>query len=147
MNTTQPSGMRTFTIIWAGQLLSLIGTAMTRFALVVWAYDLTGTATTVALVSFSFFLPLVLISPIAGIVVDRFDRRMVMLVTDLGAGVMTLVLLALHLSGSLAVWHAYLLLGASGIFNAFQEPAYVAASSLLVPKTHYARANGMRSIA
>ncbi|MEO1442985.1 MAG: MFS transporter, partial [Chloroflexota bacterium] len=96
MNTTQPSGMRTFTIIWAGQLLSLIGTAMTRFALVVWAYDLTGTATTVALVSFSFFLPLVLISPIAGIVVDRFDRRMVMLVTDLGAGVMTLVLLALH---------------------------------------------------
>ncbi len=139
--------MRTFTIIWVGQLLSLVGTAMTRFALLVWAYELTQTATSVALIGFAAVLPLVVISPVAGVVVDRFDRRLVMLFTDIGAGVTTLALLALHLAGSLQVWHVYLLLGAGGFFEAFQSPAYSAASTLLIPKAYLSRANGMRSLA
>lgn len=139
--------MKTFTIIWVGQLLSLVGTAMTRFALLVWAYEQTQTATSVALIGFAAVLPLVVISPVAGVVVDRFDRRLVMIFTDLGAGVTTIALLALHLAGSLQVWHVYLLLGAGGFFEAFQSPAYSAASTLLIPKAYLSRANGMRSLA
>ena len=100
-----------------------------------------------ALVGLAGLLPLVVFSPVAGVVVDRFDRRWVMLLTDTGAGVMTLVLLGLHLSGSLNIWHVYGLLGISGFFEAFQSPAYTAASSVLIPKRRYARANGMRSVA
>lgn len=139
--------MRTFVTIWAGQLLSLVGTAMTRFALLVWAYDQTGTATSVALIFLASTLPMVLVSPIAGVIVDRFDRRAVMLVTDFAAGVATLALLGLHLGGHLQIWHVYLLMGISGFFGAFQEPAYLAATTLLVERKHYARTNGMNMVA
>lgn len=141
------TGMQTFTIIWFGQLVSLVGTAMTRFALLVWAYDQTQTATTVALIGFANLAPLVLMSPVAGVIVDRFDRRKVMLFTDMGAGFITLALYGLFASGNLQIWHVYVLMAASGAFEAFQSPAYTAASSLLMSQKHYARANGMRSVA
>lgn len=142
-----PDGMRTFIIIWAGQLVSLVGTAMTRFALLVWTYERTGTATSVALVGLAGLLPIVIFSPIAGVVVDRFDRRWVMLLTDTGAGVMTMVLIGLNFAGTLELWHVYLLLAMSGFFESFQAPAYTAASTVLIPKASYARASGMRSLA
>ena len=68
------SGMRGFTLIWLGQLVSLLGTGMTRFALTIWAYQETGSATTLALVAFFSFGPVVLLSPIAGALVDRWNQ-------------------------------------------------------------------------
>jgi DHA3 family macrolide efflux protein-like MFS transporter len=143
----QWTGMQIFTVIWFGQLVSLLGTAMTRFALILWAYKQTGTATTVALIGFAAVLPLVAISPVAGVVVDRFDRRKVMLITDFGAGIMTLGLFALFVAGGLRYWHVLVALGLSGAFEAFQHPAYTAASTMLMPKKYFARASGMRSVA
>lgn len=139
--------MKTFTIIWFGQLVSLVGTAMTRFALLIWAYDQTGSATTVALLGFFSFGPYVVVSPFAGAWVDRLDRRWVMILADLGAGVMTITVLLLFASDQLQIWHLFVAQALSGTFEAFQLPAYIAATSLLVPKAHYARASGMRSIA
>ena len=141
------TGIQTFTLIWFGQLMSLVGTAMTRFALIIWAYQQVGTATTVAMIGFSSALPYVIFSPIAGIVVDRFDRRKVMLWTDVGAGMMTIGLLGLILSDQLQYWHVIMAVGLSSAFETFQGPAYTAASTMLMPKSAYARASGMRSIA
>ncbi len=141
------SGMQKFTIIWFGQMLSMFGTATTRFALLVWAYQQTGEATTVALLGFFSFILYVLLSPVAGVLIDRFDRRRIMIVADLGAALMTAMLLGLYLSGGLQIWHLYLAEALTGAFEAFQVPAYSAASTMLVSKEQYGRINGMRSLA
>ena len=139
--------MKTFLIIWMGQLVSRIGTAMTRFALIIWAYQQTGTATTVALLGFATFVPMLIASPFAGVWVDRLDRRRVMQLSDLGAGSITTSLLVLYTTGNLELWYLYLAAGLAGIFETFQIPAYTAASSVLLPKKAYARASGLRSLA
>src|SRR5688572_20139942 len=138
---------QTFSLIWFGQFVSLLGTAMTRFALLIWAYQQTGEATTLALMGFFAFIPYILLSPIAGVVVDRVNRRWVMIGADSGAGLTTIALLLLYMTGNLQIWHLYLAEALVGIFDAFQSPAYAAAITTLVPKTHYSRANGMRSLA
>lgn len=141
------AGYRTFVIIWAGQFLSRIGTAMTRFALLIWAYQQTGAATTVALLGFFGFLPYILLSPVAGVWVDRLDRRKVMLLADLGAGLVTAALLALYFKDALAIWHLYAAEILTAALDAFQGPAYSAATSTLLDKSQYARASGLRSLA
>jgi MFS family permease len=141
------NGMRIFVIIWLGQMVSLIGTAMTRFALLIWTYQLTQQATAVALLGFFSFLPYVLFSPLAGIVVDRYDRRWVMILADMGAGFMTIGLLILYRQDGLQIWHLYLAQAAASLFESFQLPAYTAVTSTLVDKSQYGRINGMRSMA
>lgn len=139
--------MRTFIIIWLGQFTSRIGTAMTRFALLIWAYQQTGSATSVAMLGFAAFLPMILISPFAGVWIDRFDRRKILILSDLGAGLMTVAMLALAATGQLQLWHLYLAEGLAGMFEAFQFPAYTAVMSTLLPQEQYGRANGLRSLA
>jgi len=141
------TGMQKFTLIWFGQMLSMFGTATTRFALLVWAYQQTGEATTVALLGFFSFVLYVLLSPVAGVLIDRFDRRLIMLFADFGAALMTAMLLILYLSGGLQIWHLYLAEALTGAFEAFQVPAYTAATTMLVSKEQYGRTNGMRSLA
>jgi MFS family permease len=139
--------MRIFTIIWFGQLVSLLGTAMTRFALLIWAYEQTGKATTLALLGFFSFGLDILLSPIAGVWVDRWDRRLVLLFADLGAGLMTVTMLILYMTNALQIWHLYVAQTLTGGFAAFQAPAYTAATTMLVPKSQYTRTSGMRSLA
>lgn len=143
----QSSGMRIFTIIWFGQLVSVLGTGMTRFALMIWAYQQTGNATTLALIGFFAWVPFIVLSPFAGVWVDRLDRRRIMLVTNLGQCLVTVVVLSLFFTGRLAIWHIYLLETCASLFDAFQAPAYTAATTTLLSKQEYARANGMRSLA
>ncbi len=144
---TKENGFRTFSVIWFGQLVSLFGTAMTRFALLIWAYQQTGAATTLALLGFFAWLPFIVVSPLAGVLVDRYDRRKMMILADLGAGVSTIGVLLLLLSGQLEIWHLFVLEAAASFCEAFQTPAYTALSSTLLDKASYARASGMRSLA
>lgn len=139
--------MRTFLIIWFGQVISLLGSAMTRFALLIWAYEHTHQATTIALLGFFAFGPAVLFSPLAGSIVDRYSRRLIMGLADLGAGLMTVVMLALYVTGNLQVWHLFVAETVAGICETFQIPAFTAATTLIVPQGQYARASGMRSLA
>ena len=139
--------MTGFTIVWIGQVVSLLGTAMTGFALTIWAWQETGQATALALVGFFTFGPTVLLSPVAGALVDRWNRKLVMMLSDLGAGAATVVTLALYVSGGLEIWHLYVLGAWTGAFGAFQFPAYSAAISTMLPKAQYARASGMLSLA
>lgn len=147
VRTKVVTGFQLFSIIWFGQLVSLFGTAMTRFALLIWAYQQTGAATTLALLGFFAWLPLIVISPLAGVLVDRFDRRKIMILADLGAGLSTMVVFGLLLSGNLAIWHLFLLEALASFCEAFQTPAYTALTSTLLDKQSYARASGMRSLA
>ncbi|MGD9048282.1 MAG: MFS transporter [Anaerolineae bacterium] len=143
----RPAGMRGFTIVWSGQVVSLLGSGMTWFALTIWAWELTGQATALALVAFFHFGPTILLSPIAGALVDRWDRKLVMMLSDLAAGLMTVLVLLLYTTGNLEIWHLYLTGAFAGAFEAFQFPAYSAAVTTMVPKEQYVRANGMLSLA
>lgn len=142
-----PTGPAGFLIMWGGQVVSLVGTSMTRFALLVWAWESTGAATAPALVLAFTVSAAVLVSPFAGVLVDRFERKRVMIASDLGAALTTVALLLLHAGGQLELWHIYFAAAAAGAFESFQFPAYSAAITLLVPKRHYARASGMISFA
>ena len=139
------SGKTKFNIIWFGQSISLLGTAMTRFALLIWIFGDAGNATSVALLGFFSILPFVLVSPFAGSIIDRFDRKRVMILADLGAGLMTITILILFLTNNLEVYYLYIIQAFSGMFEAFQKPAYSASITMLISKNDYARASGMRS--
>ena len=128
-------------------MLSLLGTTMSAFAFTVWAYELTHQATALALVGFFGFAPLVLVSPFAGAVVDRYDRKKIMILADLAAGVPTVINLFLYVSNVLQIWHLFITLSVAASFQAFHFPAYSAAVTMLVDKKHYARASGMLSAA
>ena len=145
--TSKPSGLRGFVLIWIGQVFSMVGSQMTHFAMGIWAWEKTGQATPLALVGFFSFAPLIVFSPIAGVLVDRWNRKLVMAFSDIGAGLVTVTIFLLMLTGKLEIWHLYLTGAVGGIFGAFQWPAYSAAISLMVPKKHYARTSGMISMA
>lgn len=143
----RPSGMLAFTVIWVGQMLSLLGTNMTGFALTIWTWQVTQQATAMALVGFFAFAPTVLVSPIAGALVDRYDRKKVMQVADLAAGLPTVAVLLLYVTGNLQIWHLFITGAVSGTFQSFHFPAYSAAVTMMVRKEQYGRANGMLAAA
>ncbi|OYD87123.1 MFS transporter [Nostoc sp. 'Peltigera membranacea cyanobiont' 213] len=136
--------MRIFIFIWLGQMLSLIGSSLTSFALGIWVYQNTNSVTLLGLILLSATLPSSLISPVAGVLVDRWQRRWVMIISDFGAGLSTLAIALLFFTlGKLEIWHICVALAISSGFSAFQLPAYNAATTLLVSKQYLARASGM----
>ena len=141
------TGMTGFTIVWFGQIVSLLGTNMSAFALTIWAYELTGSATALALVGFFYATPMLVFSPVAGAIVDRSNRKVMMVLSDLASGLATVCILALYLSGRLQIWHLYAANAVMGLFQSFQWPAYSAAITVMLSKEHYGRANGMMSLA
>ena len=145
--TKRPMAMRAFAIIWFGQLISILGSAMTGFAVTIWVYQETEKATALALVGFFFVTPLLLLSPVAGALVDRHNRRLMMMLSDLASGASTIVLLLLHFTGNLEIWHLFVINAVNGAFQAFQWPAFSAAISLMLPKEQYGRADGLMELA
>jgi DHA3 family macrolide efflux protein-like MFS transporter len=147
MDADVSRGARVFSLVWFGQFVSLIGSSLTSFALGVWVYERTGSTTQFALISFFIAVPGLLMSPVAGALVDRWDRRLAMMLSDTGAACSTLFIAVLLLAGRLDTWHIYLAVGVSAVFTSFQYPAYMAAITLLISKKHYARASGLVSLA
>lgn len=135
--------MRGFTLLWLGQVVSLIGSAMSWFAFTIWAWEETGKASALATISFFAFLPAVLFAPIAGAFVDRWSRKWVMLLSDLATALGTLAVFFIYIFGDLQIWHVYLVSVLAGFFTAFQYPAYAAAVTTMLSKEDYARAEGM----
>jgi MFS family permease len=133
--------------VWSGQFVSLIGTGLTTFALAIWVFQETGSTTQLALVLLASQAPQLIVTPLAGAMADRWDRRWMMILADTGAGLATLAIATLLLTDTLEIWHLYIALAFSGSFEAFQWPAYSAATTLLVPKEHHGRAAGMVQLA
>ncbi len=146
-NRNRLTGMRAFTLVWLGQILSLLGTSMTNFGLTIWAFEKTGQATSLAMIAFFYVAPLVVLSPVAGAIVDRSNRKLMMMVSDLAAGLMTLLVLALYGTGNLEIWHLFVTSAITGAFQTFQWPAFSAAITLMLPKQQYGRANGLVELA
>lgn len=142
----RPSGMFGFSIVWGGQIISVLASNMSWFALTIWAFEKTGSATVLGVVQISFMLPFLLISPIAGAMVDRYNRKLMMMVSDLGAVLATGGILILNAVDKLDIWHMCVASVIYGLSGTFQWPAYMAAISTMVPKEQYGRANGMMTL-
>lgn len=138
--------LRRFLALWASQNASAIGTAMTTYALTVWTYEQNGSASSVALLTLSSFLPTILFRFAAGALVDRWNKKAVMLLADLAAAAGSLVILFLFQAGRLRTAHLYWINLALSLTNAFQVPAAYVATSQLVPKEHYSRAGGLQAV-
>ena len=104
----QPRGMTAFIVVWLGQMISILASRMSQFALTIWAYQMTGSATALALVQVAFITPLLLMSPFAGALVDRHNRKVMMALSDIGAGASTVLIFILYLGGGLQIWHLYI---------------------------------------
>ena len=141
--SSAPPGMRTFLIIWIGQVISIVGSSLTNFGLGVWIFQETGDATPFALTVLFGSLPRVVLLPVAGSLADRWNRRWLMILADTGNALATLAIVLLLSFGSLEVWHIYVLSAIGSALGTFQQPAYQASITMLVPKRHLARANGL----
>jgi MFS transporter, DHA3 family, macrolide efflux protein len=141
------SGMRAFSIMWLGQVLSLLGSGMTRFAFIVWAWQQTGEATALVLIGFFTGVPALAANFFAGPLVDRWNRKTVIIAADLGSTAPVIILLALLLADRLEVWHLYLAGALAGASGAFHLLAFTASVTTMLPRQHYARASGMISLA
>ncbi len=135
--------MRVFFLIWSGQVVSLLGSGLTKFALGIWVYQLTNSVTQYALISVCTAVPVILISPVAGIIVDRWDQRYCMLLSDVVASITTAATAVLLVTGHLEIWHIYLITIIKSSCDALQSPAYISAITVLVPKNYLSNANGL----
>ncbi len=140
---SEPKNMRAFFTIWIGQLISIVGSGLTGFALGVWIFQETGRATPFAMTVLFSSLPAVILGPVAGSVADRFSRKKVILLADTGSAIITFTAFLLLLSGLLEIWNIYLIALLGSVFSAFQEPAFGASIVMLVPRKDLQRANGM----
>jgi MFS transporter, DHA3 family, macrolide efflux protein len=146
MRSTRLSGFSTFEVVWFGQLISYIGSGLTNFALGVWVFRRTGSVTQFALIAFFASLPGLLAAPFAGALVDRWDRRLVMLWCDLGSGLRTLAVALLLLAGALRTWHVYVAVAVVSLLRMLHLPAYIAATSTLVTRHQIGRASGLMQL-
>jgi MFS transporter, DHA3 family, macrolide efflux protein len=139
-------GMLGFIIVWLGQIISVLASGMSQFALTIWMYQQTGSATALGLMQVFYITPFLVISPIAGVMVDRYNRKLMMMVSDLTAGLGTVMVLVLQSQGKLEYWMLYIVSALIGLGGAFQWPAYSAAITTMVPKEQYGRVNGLMTL-
>jgi DHA3 family macrolide efflux protein-like MFS transporter len=140
-------GFTGFFVIWLGQFMSLFGSGMTSFALSIWIYQETGSPTALALSVFFATFPMLAFGPLSGALADRWPRKGLLIVSDTLAGLATLALLGVCLSGQMAVWHIYAVVLVAGIAESVQIPAFMGSITLMVHKEHYGRATGMHELA
>jgi MFS transporter, DHA3 family, macrolide efflux protein len=142
----QSNGMTTFLIIWIGQIISILASGMSQFALTIWMYQQTKSPMAMSLMTVFYITPFLLLSPFAGVMVDRYNRKLMMMVSDLTAVLATTVIFILAATHHLEFWHLYITAIFYGIGNTFQWPAYSAVISTLVPKEQLARVDGFMTL-
>lgn len=135
--------MRTFIVIWLGQLASAIGSEMTLFALTLWTWERTGSATALVLIQFCFLVASAIATPIVGILVDRGNRKRLMLLGDTMTALLVAIVLVLHETGAFQVWHLYVIAALIAPFSQIQSLSYKASLPLLVPERHHTRISSM----
>ncbi|MBQ2478390.1 MAG: MFS transporter [Erysipelotrichales bacterium] len=138
--------LKDFMILWSTQSLSQLGSAVTSFALTLWLYEKTGSALGTAALRICTYAPYVLMSIFAGALSDRFDKKKTMLICDLTAAFTTAAVFVLYKTGSLRVWHLYMINAVSGLMNTVQQPASEVAYTMLVPKEYYQKTSGLQSL-
>ncbi len=133
-------------LMWVGQTISMVGSALASFAFGVWIFQGSGKVMDLAGMAVFSSLPAVLITPWAGSVADRIDRRYVILAADSTAALSTATVAFLLWYGTLEIWHLYVISFIGSIAGTFQGPAYHALASSVIPKDHMPRASGLMDI-
>ena len=129
--------------MWAGQAVSLLGSGLVQFALVWYMTEKTGSATVLAMATFVALLPSVILGPFAGALVDRLNRKAIMIISDTAVALATFGLVVLFHLGIAQIWHIYVALFVRSLCGFFQYPAMQASTSLMVPREHFARLGGI----
>lgn len=132
-----------FFTIWTGQALSLFGSALVQFALIWWLTQRSGSATVLAIATLAGLLPQIIIGPFAGALVDRWNRRIIMMAADATIAAFTLLLAYLFATGTVQIWHIYAILAVRSLGGAFHFPAMAATTPLMVPREQLTRINGL----
>src|SRR5690242_14444248 len=141
------TGFRAFVFVWCGQFVSLLGSSLSGFALGVYVYQLTGSATKLGFIFALGLLPSILALPFTGSLVDRWGPRRALLVANTGNVAVTTVLAVLLVTKTFAVWHVYLVVAAMSVLGALALPAFASLAPRLVPGRQIGRANGLRVLA
>lgn len=147
MKKNNKSNFSKFILLWAGELISGVGGGLTSFGLGVYVFQKTGSAASMALVTLLAFLPTLLFSVPAGVLADRYDRRLLMMIGDGCSALGIFYILVCMRSGEAALYQICIGVFVSAVFSALLEPAYRATVTDLLTKEEYSRAGGMVSIA
>lgn len=134
-----------YILLLSSQTISQFGSSMTSFALIIWAYKQTNSATTISCLAFFSYLPYILIGIFAGAVIDRFKKKNIMLLSDIASAICSAIILMFVCFNSLKVWNLYILNAVISFMSAFQLPASKVAIGLLVPKDKYSKISGMNT--
>ena len=145
VETPKPWAPRFFTI-WTGQAFSLLGSQLVSFAVIWWLTQTTGSATVLATASLVGLLPQVILGPFTGTLVDRWSRRLTMIIADGLIALATVVLAILFAIGHVQIWQVYALLFVRSVCGGFHWPAMQASTSLMVPKEHLTRIQGLNQM-
>jgi MFS family permease len=140
-------GFRSFMLIWAAQLVARVGNGLTPFGLSVYVYQQTGLSTSVAVVTMAGFLPAMLLAPLGGVLADRVDRRLLMILGGAFSAIGLLALLLAFRSGAASVPVICACLAFSSVFTSVIDPAYRATATDLLAPGQYARAGGLTQLA
>lgn len=135
-----------FFTIWAGQAFSLLGSQLVQFAIIWYLTVETNSATVLATVTMAAMLPNVFLSPFIGALVDRWNRRKIMIIANLWIATLTLIMAILFALDKIEVWHIYLLLFLRSVGGTFHRPSMTASTSLMVPVEHLTRIQGINQM-
>jgi MFS family permease len=137
------AGLRDFLLVWSGQTVSTVGSWLSRFMLGIWVLRTTGSTTQFALTYIATSIPAICISPLAGALVDRWDRRRIMMICDGISAALMIALAGLLSTGHLAVWYIYIAASCTSLFDTFRSPALSSSIPLITPSEQLTRANAM----
>jgi len=134
-----------FFTIWTGQAISLLGSQMVQFAIIWWLTRTTGSAIVLTTASLVGLLPMVVLGPFVGALVDRWNRRKILLIADTGIALVTLLLAYIFFMGWIQIWMVYVALFLRSLGSGFHNPSMSASTSLMVPDEHLTRVQGLNS--
>lgn len=137
--------LKNFWFLWFGQSVSLLGSSMTGFAITIWAFEKTGSVLVLSVSGILIMIPKMVVGILVGPLVDRLNKKTVMICTDIGAGLCTLILFILLRQEMLEIWHIYAINIANSVLSSFQSPASNVAVSAVVPKELYIKTSGLQS--
>lgn len=142
LNSSNRNWIRPFFLVWIGQAFSLAGSRIVQFALVWWLTDLTGSATVLATATMVALIPEIILGPIAGAYVDRWNRKLVMIAADGLIALASLWLAYQFWAGTMQVWYIYIIMLVRSLGTMFHSPAMTSSTSLMVPREHLSRVAG-----
>ena len=144
-NLPEPN-LRGFTVFWSGQLISVLGSEIVQFAIIWWVTIEKESSVILGLMFFLWFGPMLALTPLAGVYVDRWSRKKIIATVDFFQALAALVLIYLFMMNLVEIWHILVLFAFRGAFDAFHRPALQATIPLMVPKDKISRINGVNNL-